>query len=144
MAITCFGAPQAVSATGYEDLAAGVDLITAELHYEGGPAVTVTGGWHLPSDYPFSMEYTVVGQEAAIEYSSAGRAPHWYGRGEHYDIPLAETDGYQAEIEYFVECCRTGQAPVRCTAESSAAAVKLARLVEKARERKGEILKCQI
>lgn len=144
MALVCFGAPQAVSAAGCEDLGAGIDLLTAQLLYDSGLTVTVTGGWHLPTAYPFSMEYTAAGDNAAIEYSSAGRPPHWYARGENYDIPLAETDGYQAEIEYFVECCRTGAQPTRCSPESSAAAVKLALLLNEARDRKGEILPCQL
>lgn len=144
MALVCFGTPQAVSATGHEDLAAGIDMMTAQLHYENGFSVTITGGWHLPSAYPFSMEYTVVGENAAIEFSTEGRPPHWYGRGEDRVIELSELDGYQAEIEYFVECCRTGARPERCTPESSAAAVKLTRLLEEARTRKGIILPCQL
>lgn len=143
MALVCFGMPEAVSATGCEDLAAGIDLVTGQLHYAGGLAVTVTGGWHLPSAYPFSMEYTVVGENAAIEYSSAGRPPHWYGRENDYEIPLESKDGYQAEIEYFVECCRTGSAPERCTPESSAAAVRVARLLDEARAKKGEPVACR-
>src|SRR5579862_5830578 len=42
-----FGKPETVSATGYEALADGVDIITAELHYGGWTAV-ITGGWHHP------------------------------------------------------------------------------------------------
>ncbi len=144
MALACFGVPTHISATGYEDLSAGIDLITAEMFYDTGLSVTITGGWHLPAHYPFSMEYTVVGQDGAMEYSSTGRPPHFYGRDGHYDIQLDETDGYQAEIEYFVASCRSGQPPVRCTPESSANAVKLARLIEQARARKGEILPCQL
>jgi len=144
MALACFGEPSGISATGHEDLAAGIDLITAEMHYSSGLSVTITGGWHLPTHYPFSMEYTVAGQDGVMEYSSAGRPPHFYGRDGHREIELSETDGYQAEIEYFVECCRTGCPPDRCTPQSSAAAVKLARLIEEARARKGEILSCQL
>ncbi len=143
MALVCFGMPAAVSATGFEDLASGIDMVTGQMHYESGLTVTITGGWHLPSSYPFSMEYTVVGECAAIEYSSAGRPPHWYGREKDYEIPLEATDGYQAEIEYFVECCRAGRAPERCSPESSAAAVRVARLLDEARSKKGEPVPCQ-
>ena len=144
IALACFGLPQAVSATGYEELGAGIDMMTAELHYQGGFSVTITGGWHLPSSYPFSMEYTVVGDNAVMEFSTAGRPPHWYAKGEDHVIELSEVDGYQAEIEYFVECCRTGARPERCLPESSSAAVKLTRLLEEARARKGVILPCII
>jgi predicted dehydrogenase len=143
MALVCFGMPAAVSATGHEDLGAGIDMVTGQFHYESGLAVTITGGWHLPSAYPFSMEYTVVGDNAAIEYSSAGRPPHWYGREKDSEIPLETKDGYQAEIEYFVECCRAGRAPERCAPESSASAVRLARLLDEARSKKGEPVPCR-
>ena len=143
MALVCFGMPEAVSAAGHEDLAAGIDLVTGQLHYGSGLSVAITGGWHLPSAYPFSMEYTVVGENAAIEYSSAGRPPHWYDREKDFEIPLENGDGYQAEIEYFVECCRAGQAPERCSPESSAAAVRVARLLDEARAKRGEPVPCR-
>jgi predicted dehydrogenase len=145
MALACFGPPGAVSAWGHEDLGRGIDMITAQLHYPGLGPVTVTGGWHHPKAYPFSMEYTVVGEYGALEYSSAGRDPHWYGNdGTEAPLPLSPTGGYQAEIEYFVECCRTGAWPARCTPESSAAAVAVARLAEEARGRKGEPVPCKL
>ena len=145
MMLVCFGVPDAVSAWGHEDLAKGIDMITAQFHYPGLGAVTVTGGWHHPKSYPFSMEYTVVGEGGAIDYSSEGRPPKWYAPdGSANELPLSEKDGYQAEIEYFVECCRTGKMPERCTPESSAAAVKLAKLAEEARSRKGEKVQCQL
>jgi predicted dehydrogenase len=143
MALACFGLPERVSATGVEDLAAGVDLITAQLVYKSGLSVTVTGGWHLPGGYPFSMEYTVAGDRAVMEFSSAGREPHIYGKDIDETPELPAVDGYQAEIEYFVECCRTGREPERCPPRSSAEAVELARLLEKARERQGELLPCR-
>ena len=144
MALACFGAPQAVSATGHEDLGKGIDVLTGQLHYESGLDVVVTGGWHLPKNYPFSMEFTVAGDEAALEYSSAGRPLQRYSGAGEDAVALADIDGYQAEIEYFVECCRTGQAPERCAPESSAAAVRLARLLLEARQNKGAILPCQL
>jgi len=144
MALACFGMPQSVSASGHEDLSAGLDMMTAQLYYASGLTVTITGGWHLPSAYPFSMEDTVVGQNGVMEYSSAGRPTHFFGRGVDNEVELSSLDGYQAEIEYFVECCRTGAKPERCTPQSSAAAVKLARLLEEARVRQGEILPCQL
>src|SRR5579863_646021 len=53
------GKPAAVSATGYEDLASGIDTIAAEFHYPAIGSVIVTGGWHHPKSYPFSMEFTI-------------------------------------------------------------------------------------
>lgn len=138
-----FGLPEAVSATGFENLPAGVDLITAQLHYAGFTAV-ITGGWHHPKSYPFSMEFTVVGDGGAVEYSSAGRPPTLYrADGEVETLPQEEKDGYQAEIEYFLECASTGKPPERCPPQESALAVALTKLLDEARSRNGEKVKCQ-
>ena len=51
-------------------------------------------------------------------------------------------DGYAAEIEYFVECCRSGQQPERCLPKDSANAVELMRTLLMARERNGRKIVC--
>jgi predicted dehydrogenase len=138
-----FGLPESVSATGYENLPAGVDVIEAQLYYPGFTA-TITGGWHHPKSYPFSMEYTVVADGGAVEYSSAGRPPVLYrSDGEVEPLPEPEKDGYQAEIEYFLECASTGKQPELCLPADSANAVKLTKLFEEARAKNGEKVKCQ-
>ncbi|MBV8820244.1 MAG: Gfo/Idh/MocA family oxidoreductase [Acidobacteriaceae bacterium] len=145
MCLHLFGKPETVSATGYEALDAGIDLITAELHYPGKGTAFVTGGWHHPKSYPFSMEYTVVTDGGSFEFSSIGRPPvlyHLDGREEV--LPLEEKDSYAAEIAYFAECCRRGKQPELCPPEESAAAVAVMRLLLEARNRNGEVIECRI
>ncbi len=144
IALAAFGLPQAISAWGVEELGRGLDVLTAQLHYPDIGSVTVSGGWHHPKSYPFSMEYTVSGENGTLDFSSAGRPPKFYGAdGLEALEPQAATDGYQAEIAYFAECCKSKQKPVRCTPESSAAAVRLTRLAQESRARKGERLACK-
>ena len=53
------------------------------------------------------MEYTVVADRGTIEYNSADRPPTLYNLdGTSQLLPLPAKDGYEAEVEYFVECCR--------------------------------------
>jgi len=140
-----FGKPETVSATGHEALADGVDVMTAELHYDGGLTAVITGGWHHPKSYPFSMEYTVVGEKGTVEYSSLGCAPTLYrANGEIEVLAMKEQDGYRAEIEYFLECCRRGENPSLCPPEESADAVALALCILEARKRNGEKIRCEI
>jgi len=139
-----FGKPETVSATGYEALADGVDIITAELNYDRWTAV-ITGGWHHPKSYPFSMEYTVVAEKGTLDYSSLGRPPTLYrADGEMEMLPLREQDGYRAEIEYFLDCCRRGESANLCPPEESADAVALALCILEARQRNGEKIRCQL
>ncbi len=143
MCLHLFGSPEAVSATGYEAMASGIDIIRADLHYPGPLVVTVSGGWHHPKAFPFSMEYTVVCDGGTIDYSSSGTPPTLYRvNGEKEVLPMAETDGYAAEIAYFLDCCRSGNNPELCPATESAEAVAITRLLLEARQKNGERIKC--
>jgi predicted dehydrogenase len=144
MCLHVFGPPQAVSAVGYEDLSRGIDCITAEFYYPAMTAV-VTGGWHHPKSFPFSMEYTVTCDGGTIDYSSAGSPPALYrADGAKTELPADGKDGYLAEVEYFVQCCVEGKLPVDCAPAESAAAVKLALLMLEAREKQGERIACRL
>ena len=91
-----FGKPAAVSATGYEDLPARHRLILAEFHYPAIGTVVITGGWHHPKAYPFSMEFTVVSDGGTLEYSSEGRPLTLYGAdGEKQPLDSADADWFQ-------------------------------------------------
>jgi len=145
VALWMFGKPSQVSAAGFEALEQGIDIITAQLHYPSGLVATVTGGWHHPKAYPFSMEYTVVADGGTIEYSSAGKPPVLYAAdGSEQPLPQASHDGYTEEIRYFVECAKSGAAPDRCLPTHSAEATKLALLCNEARLKNGEKIECRI
>jgi predicted dehydrogenase len=146
MCLALFGKPKAVSATGYEDLAGGVDIITATLHYDDVPSVIVTGGWHHKKAFPFSMEYTVVTEGGTFEYSSArGNDVTLYSAGgESRAVELREEDGFEAELRYFTSCCNKGERPTFCPPEESAEAVKLSLLLLDARLKNGEKVPCRL
>ncbi len=139
-----FGMPESVSAVGHEDMPKGIDWIAATFSYPGIGGVVVSGGWHHYKSFPFSMEYTIVCEGGTIEYSSAGSPPTIYlANGEKEALPVPEKDAYQAEIEYFLDCCINGKKPEFCPPEESAASVKLARLMAAAREKKGDKIACR-
>jgi len=145
MCVKLFGLPEAVSATGFEDIPNGVDTITASFHYREIPSVIVSGGWHHRKSYPFSMEYTVVTDGGTFEYSSSRNEAYLYlASGDPGLLPLPERDGFEAELAYFVDCCSTGRKPDLCPPEESAAAVKLTLLMLESRNRNGDKLACRI
>jgi predicted dehydrogenase len=139
-----FGMPESAAATGYEDMPHGIDFIEGRLHYANGAIVLVTGGWHHPKAYPFSMEFTIVADGGTLEFSSKGTPLTLYRADGETEAPaLPDPDIYQAEIEYFLECAKSGRKPERCPPEESAAAVKLMRLLLESRSRKGEKIACR-
>jgi predicted dehydrogenase len=142
--IHLFGYPEAVSAVGYEDLAKGLDWVAAELFYPNIGGVVVSGGWHHPKAFPFSVDYTVLADGGTVEYQGSAAAPTLYtAAGEAQALAVSAVDGYQAELEYFVDCCLKQKRPEFCPPRESAAAVKLARLVDDARNKKGEKIACR-
>ncbi len=145
MCLHLFGPPQAISAWGYEDPSAAIDVVTAQLHYPAIGSVTVTGGWHHPRAHPFSMEYTVVADGGTVEFHSASGPPALYNRqGQTQVLPATDGDGYAREIQYFVDCATSGRQPAACPPGESAIAVKLTRLMIEARRRNGEKLACDL
>jgi predicted dehydrogenase len=143
--VRLFGVPEAVSATGYEDITNGVDAITAVFHYRNIPSVIVTGGWHHRKSYLFSMEYTVITDGGTFEYSSSRNFVSLHrANGESGPLEVPAQDGFEAELEYFVDCCVSGKNPELCPPEESAAAVKLTLLMLEARKKNGEKLACRI
>jgi len=138
-----FGMPEAVSASGYEDLPRGIDWILAQFRYPAIGAVVVTGGWHHPAAYPFSMEFTIVADGGTLEFDSAGAPLAEYGAdGRQHPVDVSNVDGYRAELEYFLDCATRGRQPLACPPEESAVAVKLARLMLESRARNGEKIPC--
>ena len=145
MCLHLLESPDALCATGYADLSAGIDCIDAQFFYPQGGVVSITGGWHHPGAYPFSMEYTVTAEGGTIEYSSTGRAPTLYRPdGTETVLDGGARDGYAAEIEYFIECCNRRVAPELCPPRESADAVRLMLLVLEARNRSGRKMLCRI
>ncbi len=140
-----FGRPESISATGYEDLAGGIDSLTANLHYRDVPSVVVTGGWHHKKSYPFSMQYTIVTDGATFEFNfPPGEVTIYRAGGEAQPMVLPERDGFEAELDYFLECCEAGVKPALCPPEDSAVAVKLMLMMAAARKNNGEKVECHI
>ena len=140
-----FGTPETVTASGYEDLPHGVDWILAQLWYPSIGSVALSGGWHHPAAYPFSMEFTIVADGGTLEFSSAGAPLAEYGAdGCQHSLDVPTTDGYRAELKYFLGCAVRGEKPLACLPEESATAVKLAHLMLESRNRNGEKIACNL
>ena len=144
MALYLFGQPQSVSATGHEDLPNQIDILAAQLFYPTF-TVNISGGWHHEG-YPFSMEFTVVGDNGTFDYHSREAHPSLFRAATPVTeaIPADSTDGYRAEIEYFIDCVRYNRQPTRCLPEDSGRAVALTLLLLKSRSHHGENLSCQL
>jgi predicted dehydrogenase len=133
-AIQLAGRPTAVSAIGASRLDQGLDCCLATLHI-GDIAVTCEASWCFRGTYPFSMDFTAYCAEGALCYDSSQgeqlRIHH--ADGSSSICPVAGSDAYWSEIDYFIRCIEEGQEPRRSPIEESALAVRLAILVAEAR-----------
>jgi len=133
-ALLLCGMPERVAAKKLGDL----DGVAATLIYPGGPEVRVQGGW-FAEETPFSMSFQARTERAELELTGEGLMRN-DAKGERTKIET-EGDGYDAEVSYFVECCKAGRQPELCPPRASAQAVQVALLLKQARET-GEQVKC--
>ncbi len=136
-ALRLFGMPERVAAMHLPD----ADAMTATLDYDHGLSVQIEGGWLLPGA-PFSMGFQVKVGAALLELAPEGLFLNDETGRRQMQSP--KRDAYDAEIAYFVDCCRTGNKPELCPPRQSAEAVKLALLLKESRRNGGEPIKCLV
>lgn len=140
-ALDLFGMPQSVAAKSM----GGPDTAMATLIYprgseSGGPEVRVQGGW-FAAGTPLSMSFQARADRAELEMSREGLMLSDI-TGQRKQVNAGATDAYEAELSYFVDCCRTGTQAERCPPEASACAVKVALLLKQSRAEGGRQLSC--
>jgi predicted dehydrogenase len=133
------GKPDSITALGVEQLDKGIDIIEARLHYSHGAPVVISGGWHHPSAYPFSMEFSIVCEGGTLDFHSGLRRLTLFGGdGKAEEVKLPEADGFQAELRAFANACESGQAPDNCRPEESALATKMTLAMRASRDAGGK------
>ncbi|MFW6457604.1 MAG: Gfo/Idh/MocA family protein [Planctomycetota bacterium] len=138
------GQPASVFSTGTVGPTGGYDMVDTLYRYddESNDRISVHTGcaWELPAALGFEMKYSVAFEGGAITFSSKDSPTLTEYRDEdtiHPDVP--DTDGYHREIEYFIRCIENDEPPRRCSPESTASSVQIARAEEES-ARTGQIV----
>lgn len=126
-----FGEPKQVGGI-YHQLDGNNDYIVSNLVYDGF-STTITGAW-FNADLPFDASYYAVFENGTVKLAG-GKV---YKNEVEVDLDATDedvnaatginikgTDGYASEIEYFVSCILSGEAPTRVLPESSQGSVRL-------------------
>lgn len=134
-----FGPPVSVTAYGQRNPeTGGWDQIQALIDYGEDRSALVDGGMMMPESYPFSASLEILGDGGAAEYRfrAGGRSVEMSGginelryfpsEGEPQLPPVPRQDPYVAEVEYFIECIRTGQPATRATPATAHLALRTA------------------
>lgn len=130
-----FGKPRAVFSQGHVGKSGEIDHVVTQYQFANGPnangntpaAVVAEGSWTAAEGFGFRMQATLHFERATAEFDF-GRKDHpliVYAEGKSNPIEVAKHDGYVGEMNYFVECIRTGQRPTRVTAQDAVAGIEI-------------------
>jgi predicted dehydrogenase len=126
-----FGRPEKVFSNGVTGPEGEIDHVVTQYIYPRGPAVTAEGSWLAAEG--FNMAFTVHCERATVDFDlarSAG-ALQISQRGRTRRIQPAGTDGYHAELRYFVDCVARGEKPAVVTANDSLTALNILQAEER-------------
>jgi predicted dehydrogenase len=144
-ALYALGKPKSIQLQGVLNPARGVDRVYAQWNYEKGLPVLLEGYWDMPPGFGFNMGFSLLFEEAAVEYDfNTGQPLKVFrndGDPENPDTPeLLGDDGYFREIEYMLDCIEKDQEPAISTPQQSRDAVAIA-LAETEGVYKGELVR---
>jgi predicted dehydrogenase len=127
-----FGRPSKVSSSGVVGAEGNVDHVVTQYFYPGGPAVQAEGSWLLSNG--FEMAFTLYCERATIDFNLA-RGDGALQITSRHKMPRmlapADTDGYNAELRYFVNCVARGERPSVVTAQDCVTTLEILRAEEK-------------
>lgn len=127
--IYLLGKPKAIKATGTDDFERYMDHAKAQLIYDSGASVGVSGGWHASSTFPLSMGFSIVCENSKFEFQFPEKSYKLkvYPRdGAMEELSVLDNDAYQAELQAFVNACTRGRYADECPPEDSALAISVA------------------
>jgi predicted dehydrogenase len=132
------GKPVAVTAHGQRNARSGsVDQSQVLIDYGTGSAL-IDGGMMMPESYPFTANVEVLCERGALEYHfRAGGRSFEHGEpkseltifrneGDPEVLAVEQTDAFFNEVEYFIECVRSGAAADRATPGDALVALDVA------------------
>jgi len=126
-AIQLLGKPKAVFAQAYQRAGGGIDRVHALWDYGPDRVVQLEGFWDMPGAFTFNMGYTAVFEKAGVHYDiGSGKPLTVYRNGTSETPAITGSDGYRAELEYFLDCIERDTAPTISTPVESRDAVALA------------------
>jgi predicted dehydrogenase len=117
-----FGDPKAVFSIGNGGKATrdGIDhVVTSYLYKNPNLLVSAEGGWNADPTYGFTMRYTVVFDKATVDFDLGREGKvlllHKAGAKAPEVIKTPAFNGWEGEIDYYLDCIQKGQAPKTIT-----------------------------
>jgi predicted dehydrogenase len=90
------------------------------------------------------MSFHAQSDAGTLHLSSTGVLTAQSQSGSSLVVENSGRDPFQAEVDYFVSCCKSRRQPELCPPAHAAQAVKLALLLSKSRIRSGAPVDCKL
>lgn len=117
----CFGEPQSIISTG------DVHHITTLYRYPNGPGhVVAEGGWDHAPGFPFRMAFTVIFEQATLDFDLARDEPLLIcrdGKATHEDV--GALTGYDLEVRHMLHQVASGARETSVTIDDAYETAKL-------------------
>jgi predicted dehydrogenase len=139
----CFGRPLAVYATGCSRFSGAIDHVVTQYRVQSGAVVHAEGSWLMSSGHGFNMAYTVVFENATVDYDLARgvEALRLFEEGKPARILKCEgVDGYVGELQHMLESIQSARPPTVVTAADGLSAVEICEAEEKSVQTGQEVL----
>jgi predicted dehydrogenase len=124
----CFGRPIGVFSTGFSKVSGAIDHVVTQYQVASGASVSAEGSWAMTEGFGFHMSYTAIFERATADYDIA-RGPDalkLFEKGkEPRALHLGGRDGYFGELNYLLECVRSGALPTIVTPQDGVRAVEI-------------------
>ena len=126
-----FGRPQGVFSTGAVNPQGMITHVTTQYSFADGPAVSAEGSWLLAAG--FNMVFTLLCEQATLDFdlSRGSGALRIIQSGKTRVERLQSSDGYVGELNYFLECVRSGRPPSTVTAHDAVEVLEICEAEEK-------------
>ena len=123
----CFGLPQAVTSKGFAKYSGDPDHVITRYDYDDGPLVVAEGVWVNDQDWPFRMRYDVTFERATavFDLGAESQLTVFTETAPPQPIPLDDAMGYEREIDYFVNCIKSGTPPTVVNFAQAAESLKM-------------------
>lgn len=123
------GLPESVSSQGKNTIKeSGLDIVSTNYHYPGGPVVNALDNWVLNGEFGFNMTYLAGFEKGNIVFD-AQRSPTIKinpDEGKGFTPELPSGDGYSREIDYLIRCIIEDKPVERVSPRSARDSIRIA------------------
>lgn len=127
------GIPDAIQARGGVGPSGGIDHVVALWTYADGRYALLEGGWVHHPPWPFEMQITVHGTRGTLDWSlRRGPRVARFDGGAVHEVEVADANGWQRELDYFIDRVLAGAPVERCLPDSSRVSIGLTLLEKRA------------